>query len=50
MGMTYQRGAVWWVKSYRNGARSENRAAARRNPTRFSLLKIRKATSRTACR
>jgi hypothetical protein len=36
MGMTYQRGAVWWVKYYRNGRRCENRAAAPKNRTQFS--------------
>jgi hypothetical protein len=49
MGMTYRRGAVWWIKYDRNGRPVGESSAAAKESDAIQLLKIRKATSRTVC-
>jgi len=41
MGMTYQRGAVWWVKYYRNGRPMRESSGSTKESDAIQLLKIR---------
>lgn len=41
MGMTYQRGAVWWVKYYRNGRPMRESSGSTKESDATQLLKIR---------
>jgi len=41
MGMTYQRGAVWWVKYYRNGRPIRESSGSSKESDAINLLKIR---------
>lgn len=41
MGMTYQRGAVWWVKYYRNGRPIRESSGSTKEGDAIQLLKIR---------
>jgi len=41
MGMTYQRGAVWWVKYYRNGRPIRESSRSIKESDAIQLLKIR---------
>ena len=41
MGMTYQRGAVWWVKYYRNGRPIRESSGSEKEGDAIQLLKIR---------
>ena len=41
MGMTYQRGAVWWVKYYRNGRPIRESSGSTKESDAIQLLKIR---------
>ena len=41
MGMTYQRGAVWWVKYYRNGRPIRESSHSDKESDAIQLLKIR---------
>ena len=41
MGMTYQRGAVWWVKYYRNGRPTRESSGSTKESDAIQLLKIR---------
>jgi integrase len=41
MGMTYQRGAVWWVKYYRNGRPIRESSGSPKESDAINLLKIR---------
>jgi hypothetical protein len=41
MGMTYQRGAVWWVKYYRNGRPIRESSGSTKEGNAIQLLKIR---------
>jgi integrase len=41
MGMTYQRGAVWWVKYYRNGRPIRESSGSAKEGDAIQLLKIR---------
>jgi integrase len=41
MGMTYQRGAVWWVKYYRNGRPMRESSGSTKESDAINLLKIR---------
>ena len=41
MGMTYQRGAVWWVKYYRNGRPITESSGSTKEGDAIQLLKIR---------
>ena len=43
MGMTYQRGAVWWVKYYRNGRPMRESSGSTKESDAIQLLKIREA-------
>jgi hypothetical protein len=39
MGMTYQRGAVWWVKYYRNGRPIRESSGSSKESDAISLLR-----------
>ncbi len=41
MGMTYQRGAVWWVKYYRNGRPIRESSHSSKESDAINLLKLR---------
>ena len=41
MGMTYQRGAVWWVKYYRNGRPIRESSGSIKESDAINLLKLR---------
>jgi hypothetical protein len=41
MGMKYQRGAVWWVKYYRNGHAIRESTGSAKESEAIRLLKIR---------
>jgi integrase len=41
MGMTYQRGAIWWVKYYRNGLPIRESSGSTKESDAVQLLKIR---------
>jgi hypothetical protein len=41
MGMTYQRGAVWWVKYYRNGRPIRESSGSTKESDAIQLLRIR---------
>src|SRR5918993_1788786 len=41
MGMTYKRGAVWWVKYYRNGRPIRESSRSTKESDAINLLKIR---------
>ena len=41
MGMTYQRGAVWWVKYYRNGCPIRESSGSIKESDAINLLKLR---------
>jgi hypothetical protein len=41
MGMTYQRGAVWWVKYYRNGRPIRESSGSIKESNAINLLKLR---------
>ena len=41
MGMRYQRGAVWWVKYYRNGRAMRESTGSAKESEAIRLLKIR---------
>jgi hypothetical protein len=41
MGMTYQRGAVWWVKYYRNGRSMRESTGSTKGSDAKRLLKLR---------
>src|ERR671912_1482884 len=41
MGMTYQRGAVWWVKYYGNGRPIRESSHSRKESDAINLLKLR---------
>src|SRR5215217_5477367 len=41
MGMTYQRGAVWWVKYYRNGRPIRESSHSSKESDAITLLKLR---------
>src|SRR5688572_1475043 len=41
MGMTYQRGAVWWVKYYRNGRPMRESSHSSKESDAITLLKLR---------
>ena len=41
MDMTYQRGAVWWVKYYRNGRPIRESSGSTKEGDAIQLLKIR---------
>ena len=41
MGMTYRRGAVWWVKYYRNGRPIRESSGSAKEGDAIQLLKIR---------
>ena len=40
MGMTYQRGTVWWVKYYRNGRPMRESSGSTKESDAIQLLKI----------
>jgi len=50
MGMTYQRGAVWWVKYYRNGRAMRESTGSAKESDAIRLLKIREGGGRHAKR
>ena len=41
MGMTYRRGAVWWVKYYRNGRLIRESSYSSKESDAINLLKLR---------
>ena len=41
MGMTYKRGAVWWVKYYRNGRPIRESSQSSKESDAITLLKLR---------
>jgi hypothetical protein len=41
MGMTYKRGAVWWVKYYRNGRPIRESSNSSKESDAINLLKLR---------
>src|SRR5437879_3675965 len=41
MGMTYQRGAVWWIKYYQNGVGMRESSHSTKESTAKKLLKLR---------